>query len=191
MTTLQGILELLLIQVGVGLLGFVVSWFTSEAETRTEQSSPFFAGLMNFCRGIGLDLPKILGGLRDMLQAMLQQHPAQKAAARMAATRRNERGYVDSMVIVCMAGFCVLAVFCVPFLLTDCAALTSAEKPACQVISFIDNDVCPYVTLEYRDDAGVVRKEAFLKDDVIAGARVEATARKARSGAGGSKPAGQ
>lgn len=188
MTTLHSILELLLIQVGVGLLGFVVSWFTSEAEARTEQSSPFFAGLMAFCRGVGIDLPKILGGLRDMLQAMLQQHPAQKAAARRAAIRRNERGF-GGLAVLAWAG--LVAIVAGLAMMASCAALTSAEKPACQVISFIDNDVCPYVTLEYRDDAGVARKEAYLREDLIAGARFEAAARKARSGAGGSKPAGQ
>lgn len=171
---------LLLAQLIAGVFGWVISWFTSEAEHRAEQDSPFFAGLMTFLRGVGIDVPKVLAGLRDMVLAMVNRHPAQVAARSLAARRRGEQGFAT---VTALAWAGLVAVVAGLALCASCAAV----KPAvCPLIKLVD-EACPYVMVAFPDG----HQEAFLREDVVKGARAAADARAAKSGAGGSKPAGQ
>lgn len=178
---LTPIVTLILAQLVAGIFGWVIGWFTSEAEHRAEQDSPFFAGLMAFLKGVGIDIPKVLGGLLDMLLAMVNQHPAQKSAARRAEVKRGERGAAWPEAVFVTFAFAVMSVL----LALGCAAL----KPACQGIDLLDKG-CDLIPVTYLDDAGVRQQELIPRSDLRATAEYHRLARVHETGAGGGKPAG-
>jgi hypothetical protein len=158
------IVMVVLAQLIVGVFGWVISWFTSDAEARTEQSSPFFAGLMNVLRGVGIDPPKVLAGLRDMLLAVIQRHPAQLAAK---ARRAQERGVAEQTALLWTAGIGLLmmAGMLVLLSLNSCA---TAKQVTCPLIDLADK-ACPYVIMQLGDGTSVRvprgRAEALAKQE--------------------------